>query len=135
MEGGHYDRFRGRVLFSIRDARSRPIAFGGRVLPQFADDRTAKYINSPETPLFSKSRELYGLDAARDGIAREKQVVVLEGYTDCLMAHQHGLTNVVAVLGTALGEAHLQILRRFTDSIDAGARRRRCGPPPHERDH
>jgi DNA primase len=130
MEGGHYDRFRGRVLFSIRDARSRPIAFGGRVLPQFADERTAKYINSPETPLFSKSRELYGLDAARDGIAREKQVVVLEGYTDCLMAHQHGLTNMVAVLGTALGEAHLQVLRRFTDSIvlvldgdDAGRRR------------
>ena len=128
--GGHYDRFRGRVLFSIRDARSRPIAFGGRVLPQFADERTAKYINSPETPLFSKSRELYGLDAARDGIAREKQVVVLEGYTDCLMAHQHGLTNMVAVLGTALGEAHLQVLRRFTDSIvlvldgdDAGRRR------------
>jgi len=130
MEGGHYDRFRGRVLFSIRDARSRPIAFGGRVLPQSADDRTAKYINSPETPLFSKSRELYGLDAARDGIAREQQVVVLEGYTDCLMAHQHGLTNMVAVLGTALGEAHLQVLRRFTDSIvlvldgdDAGRRR------------
>lgn len=130
MEDGHYDRFRGRVLFSIRDTRSRPIAFGGRVLPQFADDRTAKYINSPETPLFSKSRELYGLDAARDGIAREKQVVVLEGYTDCLMAHQHGLTNMVAVLGTALGEAHLQVLRRFTDSItlvldgdDAGRRR------------
>ena len=131
MDGsGHYDRFRGRVLFSIRDARARPIAFGGRVLPQFADDRTAKYINSPETPLFSKSRELYGLDAARDGIAREKQVVVLEGYTDCLMAHQHGLTNMVAVLGTALGEAHLQVLRRFTDSIvlvldgdDAGRRR------------
>ncbi|MGE3241604.1 MAG: DNA primase [Pirellulales bacterium] len=130
MEDGHYDRFRGRVLFSIRDTRSRPIAFGGRVLPQFADERTAKYINSPETPLFSKSRELYGLDAARDGIAREKQVVVLEGYTDCLMAHQHGLTNMVAVLGTALGEAHLQVLRRFTDSIvlvldgdDAGRRR------------
>jgi DNA primase len=130
MEGGYYDRFRGRVLFSIRDARSRPIAFGGRVLPQNAEDRTAKYINSPETPLFSKSRELYGLDAARDGIAREKQVVVLEGYTDCLMAHQHGLTNMVAVLGTALGEAHLQVLRRFTDSIvlvldgdDAGRRR------------
>ena len=108
----------------------RPIAFGGRVLPQFAEERTAKYINSPETPLFSKSRELYGLDAARDGIAREKQVVVLEGYTDCLMAHQHGLTNMVAVLGTALGEAHLQVLRRFTDSIvlvldgdDAGRRR------------
>ena len=66
LGGGYYDWFRGRVMFSIRDARSRPIAFGGRVLPQLADDRSAKYINSPETPLFSKSRELYGLDVARD---------------------------------------------------------------------
>lgn len=130
VEGTHFDRFRGRVMFSIRDARSRPIAFGGRVLPQLADDRSAKYINSPETPLFSKSRELYGLDIARDAIGKAKQVVVMEGYTDCIMAHQHGLANVVAVLGTALGEGHLQVLRRFTDSVvlvldgdEAGRRR------------
>ena len=130
IEGTYYDRFRGRVMFSIRDARSRPIAFGGRVLPQLADDRSAKYINSPETPLFSKSHELFGLDVAREGIGREGHVIVMEGYTDCIMAHQAGLTNVVAVLGTALGEGHLQILRRFTDSIvlvldgdDAGRRR------------
>ena len=70
LGGGHYDWFRGRVMFSIRDARSRPIAFGGRVLPQLADDRSAKYINSPETPLFSKSRELYGLDVAREQSSR-----------------------------------------------------------------
>lgn len=130
LEGTYYDRFRGRVMFSIRDARSRPIAFGGRVLPQLADDRLAKYVNSPETPLFSKSRELYGLDVARDGIASEHQVVVMEGYTDCLMAHQCGLTNVVAVLGTALGDGHVKLLHRFTDSItlvldgdEAGRRR------------
>jgi DNA primase len=128
--GGYYDRFRGRVIFSIRDGRSRPIAFGGRVLPQLASDRMAKYVNSPETPLFSKSRELYGLDVARDGIARAHSVVVMEGYTDCIMAHQHGLDNVVAVLGTALGEHHVQLLRRYTDSItlvldgdEAGRRR------------
>ncbi len=126
---GFYDRFRGRVIFSIRDAQSRPIAFGGRVLPQLAGDRVAKYINSPETPLFSKSRELYGLDVARPGIARAG-AIVMEGYTDCLMAQQNGIDNVVAVLGTALGERHLQVLRRYTDSVtlvldgdDAGRRR------------
>jgi DNA primase len=128
--GEHYDWFRGRVMFSIRDARSRPIAFGGRVLPQLAGERDAKYINSPETPLFSKSRELYALDLAREAIAQEHGVIVMEGYTDSIMAHQNGLANVVAVLGTALGEGHLQLLRRFTDSItlvldgdDAGRRR------------
>jgi len=133
LEGGHYDRFRGRVIFSIRDARGRPIAFGGRVLPQLAEatgPNSAKYINSPETPLFSKSRELYGLDVARDAIARDRQAIVMEGYTDCIMAHQFGLANVVAVLGTALGEGHLQVLRRLTDSVvlvldgDAAGRRR-----------
>jgi DNA primase len=130
LGGGFYDWFRGRVMFSIRDARSRPIAFGGRVLPQLADDRTAKYINSPETPLFSKSRELYGLDMARDNFKKARGAIVMEGYTDCLMAHQHGIDNCVAVLGTALGERHLQLLRRYTDSItlvldgdDAGRRR------------
>ncbi|HEX2473358.1 MAG TPA: CHC2 zinc finger domain-containing protein [Lacipirellulaceae bacterium] len=130
LGGGHYDWFRGRVMFSIRDARSRPIAFGGRVLPQLADDHTAKYINSPETPLFSKSRELYGLDMARESFKKAGGAIVMEGYTDCLMAHQHGIDNCVAVLGTALGERHLQLLRRYTDSItlvldgdEAGRRR------------
>ncbi len=127
---GHYDRFRGRVLFSIRDVRARPIAFGGRVLPQFAGETGAKYINSPETPLFSKSAQLYGLDLAREAITKAKDVIVMEGYTDCLMAQQYGIENVVAVLGTALGERHLPLLRRFTDSItlvldgdEAGQRR------------
>ncbi|MCC7476461.1 MAG: DNA primase [Pirellulales bacterium] len=127
---GHYDWFRGRVMFPIRDARSRCIAFGGRVLPQLADDRSAKYINSPETPLFSKNRELYGLDAAREHFKNAGGAIVMEGYTDCLMAHQHGIPNCVAVLGTALGDRHLQLLRRYTDSItlvldgDAAGRRR-----------
>jgi DNA primase len=117
-------------MFSIRDARSRPIAFGGRVLPQLADERTAKYINSPETPLFSKSRELYALDVARDHFKAEGGAIVMEGYTDVLMAHQHGIRNCVAVLGTALGEHHLQLLRRYTETItlvldgDAAGRRR-----------
>jgi DNA primase len=115
--GSYYDRFRGRLMFSIRDARSRCIAFGGRVLPEFARDNDAKYVNSPETPLFNKSSELYALDMARDGIAKEKCVLVMEGYTDVIMAHQHGVTHAVAVLGTALGEKHVPLVRRFTDSI------------------
>jgi len=118
---GYYDRFRGRLIFPIRDARSRAIAFGGRVLPGCGSsdpDRTeAKYINSPETPLFSKSSQLYALDLAKDGITKHNGIVVMEGYTDVIMAHQHGINNAVAVLGTALGERHVSLLRRFTDSI------------------
>ena len=131
---GYYDRFRGRLMFSIRDVRSRPIAFGGRVLPGVGEsdpDRPeAKYINSPETPLFNKSSQLYALDLARAGIAHEQNIVVMEGYTDVIMAHQHGITNAVAVLGTALGERHVPLVRRFTDSVtlvldgdEAGQRR------------
>ena len=134
--GTFYDRFRGRLLFSIRDVRSRPIAFGGRILPEAQNASSgqgsagAKYINSPETPLFSKSNQLYALDLARDGIAREGGLLVMEGYTDVVMAHQHGIDNAVAVLGTALGEKHVPLVRRFTDRItlildgdEAGQRR------------
>jgi len=127
---GYYDRFRGRVLFPIRDAQGRTIALGGRILPESADQQAAKYINSPETALFTKSRQLYGLDLAKDAARKEGEIVVVEGYTDCVMLHQHGVTNVVAVLGTALGPDHVQILRRYTDSIiltldgDAAGQRR-----------
>jgi DNA primase len=114
---GHYDRFRGRVLFPIRDVQSRPVAVGGRILPQFAADNPAKYINSPETPLFSKSSMLYALDSARDSMAKTRVAVVMEGYTDVLIARQFGFDNTVAVLGTALGERHIHLLRRFVDSI------------------
>jgi DNA primase len=115
--GGYYDRFRGRLMFSIRDVRSRPIALGGRVLPELAKPDDAKYINSRETPLFNKSSQLYALDVARDGIARERGVLVMEGYTDVIMAHQEGVDHAVAVLGTALGEKHVPLIRRFTDRI------------------
>ncbi len=116
--GGYYDRFRGRVLFSIRDAQGRPVAFGGRVLPEYAAENPAKYINSPETPLFSKSKMLYGLDTAREAIGRCHTAVVMEGYTDVLIARQFGVANSVAVLGTALGERHIQLLRRhYADTI------------------
>jgi len=126
---GHYDRFRNRLIFPIRDSSGRCIAFGGRALPGAPAD-TAKYINSPETPLFSKSSTLYGLDTARDAIARKGRAVVVEGYTDCLAARQAGIDEVVAVLGTALGERHAKLLRRYTDRVvlvldgdDAGRRR------------
>jgi DNA primase len=128
--GRPYDRFRGRALFSIRDSQGRPVGLGGRVLPSAAAGSGAKYVNSPETPLFSKSKLLYGLDMARDEIRRSRTVVVMEGYTDCIIAHQFGFQNVVAVLGTALGPSHLQILKRFADRIilvldgdEAGQRR------------
>ena len=125
---GHYDRFRGRVMFPIRDPQSRCVAFGGRVLP--GSDDPAKYINSPETPLFSKSSMLYGLDTAREAMTQSRRAIVVEGYTDCLAARQAGIDDVVAVLGTALGERHAKLLRRYADRIvlvldgdDAGRRR------------
>jgi len=126
---GHYDRFRGRVIFPIRDPLGRCIAFGGRILPGGQQDM-AKYINSPETPLFSKSSTLYGLDLARTAIAASGRAVVVEGYTDCLAARQAGCDDVVAVLGTALGERHAKLLKRYADRVvlvldgdDAGRRR------------
>ncbi|HOA50884.1 MAG TPA: DNA primase [Thermogutta sp.] len=124
------DRFRGRVLFSIRDSQGRTVGFGGRILPHMAEQVPAKYVNSPETPLFSKSRLLYGLDVARDAFRRTGTALVMEGYTDVIMAHQCGFHNAVAVLGTALTDAHLQVLQRFVDRVilvldgdEAGRRR------------
>ena len=126
---GHYDRFRGRVMFPIRDPQGRCVAFGGRVLPGEKTE-AAKYINSPETPLFSKSSMLYGLDTAREAMAASRRAIVVEGYTDCLAARQAGIDDVVAVLGTALGERHAKLLRRYADRIvlvldgdEAGRRR------------
>lgn len=115
--GRPYDRFRGRVLFSIRDLQDRPVGLGGRVLPESGSTSPAKYINSPETPLFSKSSLLYGLDVARDPIRKSRTALVMEGYTDCIVAHQYGFDSAVAVLGTALGSKHIQILKRFAEQI------------------
>ena len=133
---GWYDQFRGRLMFPIRDVRSRPVAFGGRVLPEIAaaetraDYKPAKYVNSSETPVYSKSHTLYALDLARDAIQKRQEIVVMEGYTDVLAAHQAGVQNVVAACGTAMGEGHLKLIRRFTDRLvlvldgdEAGRRR------------
>ena len=113
--GGFYDTFRNRLMFPIRDEQGRVIAFGGRVMPGSNDP--AKYLNSPETPLFSKSRCVFGLDLARQKIVETRTVAVVEGYTDVVMAHQFGASNVVSVLGTAMTEQHVSILRRFADRI------------------
>jgi DNA primase len=128
--GSLYDRFHGRLLFSIRDTQGRPVGLGGRVLPESGLSSPAKYVNSPETPLFSKSNLLYGLDVARDAIRRNGTALVMEGYTDCIVAHQYGFDHAVAVLGTALGESHIRVLKRFADRIvlvldgdEAGQRR------------
>jgi len=125
--GAHYDKFRGRVLFSIRDSQSRPVAVGGRILPGAPADQ-AKYMNSPETPLFSKSKLLYGMDLAREAIQKSRAAIVMEGYTDCVIARQCGVDNVVAVLGTALGEKHLRMLHGYTvylvlDGDEAGRKK------------
>ena len=113
--GGFYDTFRNRLMFPIRDPNGRVIAFGGRVMPGSQDP--AKYLNSPETPVFSKSRSIYGLDQARQRIVETQTAVVVEGYTDVVMAHQFGATNVVSPLGTALTEQHVALLRRFAGRI------------------
>ena len=112
---GFYDTFRNRLMFPIRDESGRTIAFGGRVMPGSSDN--AKYLNSPETPLFNKSRCVFGLDMARQRIVETRTAVVVEGYTDVVMAHQFGVTNVVSILGTGMTEGHVNLLRRFADKI------------------
>ncbi len=107
-DGKAYDRFRNRLIFPIRDKRGRFIAFGGRVL----DDALPKYLNSPETSIFSKSREVYGLYEALNGKTRPECLVVVEGYLDVLALAGAGLSNVVATLGTAVTPFHLQQLFR-----------------------
>ncbi|MFQ6057803.1 MAG: DNA primase [Anaerolineae bacterium] len=107
---GFYDRFRGRLMFPIRDVRGRVIGFGARTL----GDSTPKYLNSPQTPLFDKSSVLYGLDLAKEAIRRQGAAIIVEGYMDVLTAHQNGIQNVVASLGTALTETQLRTLKRWT---------------------
>ncbi len=132
--GGHYDMFRGRLMFPIHDLQDRPISMGGRLIPKIAErqgeNTGGKYINGRETLLFRKSHQLYGLQLAREAIRRGDEALVMEGYTDVVAARQSGIEPVVAVLGTALGDEHVKILKRFTkrvvlvlDGDDAGQRR------------
>ena len=111
--GGHYDRFRARVIFPIHDNKGRVIAFGGRLL----DEGEPKYLNSPETPVFHKGSELYNLHRARSAIAQQQMSIVVEGYMDVLALAQHGIDHCVATLGTATTATHLQRLFRLAPSI------------------
>ena len=108
---GHYDRFRGRLIFPIADTQGRVIAFGGRGLA----GEEPKYLNSPETPLYQKGQTLYSLHRARERMAETRRALLVEGYVDCLMAHQYGFGEAVAVLGTALTPQQLGLLRRYAD--------------------
>jgi DNA primase len=113
-ETGHYDRFRDRIMFPIRDLRGRTIAFGGRVL----GDAKPKYLNSPETPLFHKGRELYGLYEARRATNRLSRLIIVEGYLDVVALAQFGVTFAVATLGTATTDEHLgRLFRQVSDLV------------------
>ena len=111
--GQHYDRFRDRIMFPIRDARGRTIGFGGRTL----GDGEPKYLNSPETVLFHKGRELYGLYEARQALRSIEQLVVVEGYMDAVALARHGIDFAVATLGTATTPEHLNRLFRLTENV------------------
>lgn len=115
---GFYDRFRDRVMFPIRDVRGQSVGFGGRVVPTSPlAARGPKYYNSADTPLFNKSDLLYGLDLARHAGTSAGFLAVVEGYTDVMMAHQCGVANVVATMGTALTARHVAQLRRFAPKV------------------
>ncbi|HEX5826169.1 MAG TPA: DNA primase [Candidatus Limnocylindrales bacterium] len=118
--GGVYDRFRERVIFPIRDQNGHAVGLGGRILGAEGEagvDRGPKYLNSPATPLFDKSRTLYLIDRAKTAIRKTGQAVIVEGYTDALMAHQAGFENVVASLGTALTPGQVALLTRYAKRI------------------
>lgn len=110
-----YDRFRSRIMFPIFSLSSQPIAFGGRVFGD--EEETAKYINSPQTLLYDKSKILYGLDKAKTEVRREEYCILAEGYTDVIMISQAGYENVVSTSGTALTKSQLDILSRYTDNL------------------
>lgn len=111
--GKFYDRFRNRVMFPVFDVKGRVIGFGGRVL----DDSKPKYLNSPETPVFHKGTNLYGLNFAIKNQIPDRYFIIVEGYMDCISLHQYGITNVVASLGTALTANQARLLKRYADKV------------------
>jgi len=114
---GAYDRFRHRLMFPIHDRLGRPIAFGGRTLEGGEAVHVPKYLNSPETPLFHKSRILYGFALAKTAIRQHQQVLIMEGYTDVIACHRQGVTHAVGTLGTALTEHHVQLLKGLVKEV------------------
>ena len=113
----YYDRFRGRIMFPISDVSGRVVAFSGRIFEDDAKNPQAKYLNSPETPLFDKSKALFGIERAKDGIRSLNAVILVEGQLDLLMAHQAGYKNGVATSGTAFTEEHAKILLRYSPNL------------------
>ena len=109
-----HDRFRHRLIFPITDIRGRVIGFGGRALD---DNQQPKYLNSPQTPLFDKSSNLYGLFLSKDAMRSEEQAIIVEGYMDVILPHQYGYKNVIASMGTAIGENHIAILKKLTRNL------------------
>ncbi len=114
---GVYDRFRGRVVWPIRDVTGQTVGFGARRLGD--DDKGPKYLNTPETPVYHKSRVLYGLDIAKKAIAKKRQVVIVEGYTDVMACHLAGIDTAVATCGTAFGADHIPLIRRVMGDSEA----------------
>jgi len=112
-KGGHYDRFRDRIIFPITDLKNRILGFGARVL----DGSLPKYINSPETAVYSKGRNLYGLNVSRDYIKKARHALVVEGYLDFLIPYQAGVRNLIATLGTALTVDQIKLLKRFANTV------------------
>ena len=119
-EGGRgiYDRFRGRLIWPIRDIAGDTIGFGARKL--YEDDQGPKYLNTPETTLYKKSQVLYGIDLAKRNIAKDRQLVVVEGYTDVMACHLAGIPTAVATCGTAFGTEHIKIARRLLSDDGSG---------------
>ena len=112
---GHYDRFRNRLMFPIRDEAGRVIGFSGRAIVK--DEKSGKYVNSPETPLFHKSRVLFAIDKARRAMADSRTAIVVEGQIDAIRCHEAGIANVVASQGTALTADHARMIRRYADEV------------------
>src|SRR5204863_2814574 len=114
-ERGLFDRFKGRVMFPVHNLSGRVIAFGGRVLKK--DDKTAKYINSPESEIYHKSQVLYGIYFARKAMVEKDNCYLTEGYTDVISLHQAGIENVVASSGTSLTIEQIRLIGRYSNNI------------------
>ncbi len=112
-DGDFYDRFRGRLMFPIEDVNGNVIAFGGRII----GEGEPKYLNSPESPIYVKGRNLYGLARAKNAIRRDETLIIVEGYFDLLALWNHGIQNVAATLGTALTREHVDLIKRYTGSV------------------
>ncbi len=113
-KGGYYDRFRGRIIFPIFDINNRPVAFGARAL---STSEGAKYINSPETPVYTKGRHLFGLNLTKTSVGELDHIVIVEGYMDMIMPFVHGVKNIAASLGTALTVDQIRLIRRYSSNV------------------